>query len=396
VLTFDCGVCHPAELEPHGHEVPAPYDTLCLGCHPADNAADLHVDTASGCDACHGDGITPSLVCSDCHTVTDPPHADADHTVPAPFDVDCMGCHTADDGADLHAGTASGCSACHADGVTATLVCLECHTVVYPPPHSEVDHTADVGATADPSGKLCADCHAMDVTVEHEKTSSSTAGQSCGACHPTPRDTFDTWDQGCVQGGCHAAGSDAEQHADQTLAHTLPDDASACMGAGCHSGTDLADVHADAGTEPITACLVCHASGVPTTDSCADCHPDKLEPHGYDAEQHTADLVGVIGFVPVWDAYDGVDLQSGHGDSYFNLEPIYMPEYCLDCHSADLAVLHPDGCVTCHPTPRDTFHRLGRQLLPGWMPRDVSQRHRCAGGSYDGRAVLRPLPQRTG
>ena len=36
----------------------------------------------------------------------------------------------------------------------------------------------------------------------------------CAACHPTPRDSFPTWNKTCTQGGCHAT-----KHASQDSLH---------------------------------------------------------------------------------------------------------------------------------------------------------------------------------
>jgi len=347
--SFVCADCHDVVDPPHSdvdHSVTAP---ACTTCHDEGDAIALHAGTASGCDACHGDGITPTLVCATCHTtVGDPPHSGEDHTVQEPWVTTCLNCHTVadNDGADLHA--SAGCDACHGDEAIPSLVCTPCHEVAEPP-HSDVDHTADVGADLYMAGFTCEDCHDMLLSTEHDKTSSSSTDAGCATCHPTPRDSFTAWNQGCEQGGCHATGSATEAHTSYTAAHANPAEADACMGSGCHSGGNLAAVHTGAGTGEITSCLVCHAAGVPATNSCIACHPGRDEPHGYDPAQHTASLAGVIGFIELWDGAAGPYTHEGAISRTGTLE------YCASCHVSDLALLHPAGCSTCHPTPYDTI-----------------------------------------
>ncbi len=294
----------PLEAMPIG---PDNLDAVCLRCHDTNGS---HPPYGAGVD---GHGFPPEFAaCTTCHGI---------------------------DASVVHASTPSGCHACHGADVTPSLVCSDCHAVVYPPPHDEVDHSADQSATPNPTGFTCGDCHEMYVIGEHAKPSSSTSGDGCTTCHPSPRDTADPWAQGCVQGGCHAVGSPSEQHSNETTAHVLPSGAGDCMGSGCHSGASLVAVHADAGSGSITSCLVCHATGVPSTNECLSCHPGRDEPHSYDVALHT----------PALDYYDDILVF----DEHEGVAPTTRYERCSLCHQGDLAALHGGQCSTCHPSPVD-------------------------------------------
>lgn len=284
LLGIDCAYCHTSMYP----AVPR---------HPA-NIGDVHqtATNMSGC-ACHVADLTTehnryttdsggSITCASCHASTDP---------------------------QVQAGMAAG-----------TRMCPDCHTIPAGHPYAEIDHVADVGETADLSGKTCGSCHEMDLMAEHEKSSSASAGRGCVTCHGSPRDSFETWNQSCAQGGCHSGAT--AMHAGQSAAHQPSAAAADCQGSGCHSFTDVAALHAAASKviaeTTYTSCSVCHRAGATATKECATCHADRLEPHGYDVPMHTAT-----------DAASTACAGSG-------------------CHAGTEAMpLHSGGCATCHANP---------------------------------------------
>lgn len=167
----------------------------------------------------------------------------------------------------------------------------------------------------------CADCHDVDLGVEHAKPSSSNSASGCAECHPDPRSTLTpTWDRNtCAQGGCHTVSSSAPMHSEVDTDHAAP--AVFCTAAGCHTASlGLAALHSTATTTVAgvtrTSCEVCHAAGVPATNDCATCHAG--DP--YPAASHTTSVT------------------------------------CDACHSvADIAAIHGDDCSTCHPAPVESM-----------------------------------------
>lgn len=149
--------------------------------------------------------------------------------------------------------------------------------------YETVDHVADDGLTGEVA---CSACHALDLSTEHAKASSSSATDGCTTCHPAPRDTFSAWDQSCVTGGCHSVGSTAPYHAASDSAHAVVPAGAVCL--GCHRGTDLGSIHAGAvSVSGATSCLVCHtSSGSPATSDCTVCH-FTFDGH-YDEVVHTS------------------------------------------------------------------------------------------------------------
>ncbi|NTU72409.1 MAG: hypothetical protein HGB10_11410, partial [Coriobacteriia bacterium] len=97
----------------------------------------------------------------------------------------------------------------------------------------------------------------------------------CVTCHPTPRSSFATWGKGCVQGGCHPAGTPQEMHGGATTAHAPAATNTECFASGCHRATDVSTIHASAETtvngQARTSCMVCHDSATLTKD-CSTCH----------------------------------------------------------------------------------------------------------------------------
>ncbi|MDT8434826.1 MAG: hypothetical protein RQ731_08740 [Anaerosomatales bacterium] len=149
-------------------------------------------------------------LCLNCHSLL--------HELPEGFD-ECLGCHDAGDPIDIHAGTVTGCEACHLPGEPRTAECGSCHGT---DPHAEVDHTLTlVPDTMDfftdshlgrPRTAWLVDtvdcgigCHADDLVTAH--------GSECLTCHPATWDTYEP-DKGCQQSGCHVA-----YHGDAFVSH---------------------------------------------------------------------------------------------------------------------------------------------------------------------------------
>jgi hypothetical protein len=255
--TASCSTCHGDIHDPaSAHDVPDEYQP-CLVCHVATDVIDLHDETPSGCDACHGEGRTPSTDCSTCH----------------PEKLEFHGYDPAKHAAAVGAMTISG-------------------QLTSP---SGVPWTRYDGTVQDYSGQRCSQCHSMDLLTEHTKPSSSSAALECDACHPSPRNTFTTWNKTCQQAGCHATihGDMAVKHAwNYTGASTW-----ASCGTGnsrCHGSEwkpDLAAVHEEPTywgsywgvdfTNYPDGCRFCHysASAVPATPTaCTNCHPMEHNP----------------------------------------------------------------------------------------------------------------------
>jgi len=110
--------------------------------------------------------------------------------------------------------------------------------------------------------------------------------------------------------------------------------------------------------------LGCHALANATLTgqflpACAACHPDRVAVHGYSTAIHTA--------------------APGSG-SYSINGATYGPLACTECHGTDLDPEHNrtssstqgDGCVTCHPAPRDTVGTWGKTCTEGGCHTAVS------------------------
>jgi len=351
---YACSECHDMELGPE-HVKPESFTGTegCETCHPSPRNT-----LTTGWDR-------TTCVQGGCHTLTSsaPMHAsiDASHAIPAARQADCIsaGCHDATSTkpfagksiAELHslattivAGDArTSCQICHSAGVTPTSDCLSsgCHADrALPHGYDATNHTAAptaqsfaIGGSTYPA-IACSNCHDVELGPEHAKTTSSSSAAKCGACHPSPRDTFTAWDETtCVQGGCHGLTSTAPIHEAIDADHTRLAANDACFAAGCHSDGTLAAIHAaaTAAGDTRTSCMVCHAAGIPASRDCTTCHADKVVSH-YDTVTHTATL-GSAGFVIL-----GSD---------------FGVRSCSDCHSSDLAANHPPLCSTCHPVAVD-------------------------------------------
>ncbi len=289
--------------------------------------------------------------------------------------------------------------ACHslatAGSAAFTPSCGSCHpTNTNEHGYEAPMHTADVTTTVGAGGKLCGDCHEMELSAEHQRTSSASKAAGCGACHPVARGTFSAWNQTCAQGGCHAAGSPTAAHGDIAAGHAPLTTGEAAICTSCHTGGDLGAIHATAvsGTDPSkTSCLVCHSSSsVPSTKDCTTCHFANAD-HPYPAQSHqsswtlancggagchsTRDLLGVhveknaafgcvechgstnpkvvaslaAGLTGCGDCHEGVTQDSGHDGQHW-ASPLLMdgsgPHYGYDTGSSSTAPT--SDCAGCH------------------------------------------------
>lgn len=338
--TSDCAPCH-GQNSPIGGEYWNPWDSVHVG---------------SGCADCHPTAVTD---CARCHTGAYPAipyHTELAETAHTEESA-CAPCHVRSLTIE-HSRRGATCETCHvsadpavADAIASgTTACTACHTA----DHSSADHVADIGANVlGTTTFTCQDCHAMDVRDEHEKGTSSSVGRTCYACHEMPRGSFETWNQTCSQGGCHAAGSSTEMHANLSTAHAVPVARADC--AACHEG-DVATMHGAASTvdAPVrSSCMICHGAATLTKD-CVTCHADRLEPHGYFPEDHTATATcvgschtvtnGGTELKPVHDSASGTSFACSrcHAVIVPSLSSEYPPgwdETCTDCHV--VRDLHP-------------------------------------------------------
>jgi hypothetical protein len=376
-----------------------PTVTRCVSCHAAYPDAHLYRD----CDSCHA----PDGPAGGGETGTIP--ADADPDDPDPLDhksitdlPPCTDCHggTSPRVPPLHAFEADGyhrtgstlCAGagCHVTSVTrehyrysTAFTCLTCHTST----NSDVlaaisagdvscanchadkvengevvqhggDHGSGIAALSlegeyEPGAAYgpiaCDACHLVDLLIEHARSSSSVAAGSCDACHPSPRDTFGTWERGCIQGGCHLLG----EHLDMVTKHAAPEGYE-CL--SCHETTDVGRSHLAAELvvdgETRSSCLVCHMStALPVSTACLDCH----DGHGDLSVAHAASEIGTVG--PVQGASASapctlchhMDLRDEHA------KPVSGSLGCEACHYTGGPVSQLGGswdgsCAACHTT----------------------------------------------
>ncbi len=263
------------------------------GCH-AGTLDTLHALAPKGCVTCH-DGASPAQ--KDCYTfggchegevesVSLHPNFASKHDAPtsgctAP-DAETV-CHDANV-ATIH-DTVLGngkvppsCEACH-PGLPGrpnldpqTLACGTCHSKT---PHSHVvDPPAEsISINGTPYGPYeCSMCHASTgkTTIDLVDVHSASV---CEDCHPSPRSTVRPYNHGCVQGGCHVAGTAFEEHKDINDKHNaLTPTGCTHNEATCHTGgSDAAAIH----NSTTAKCAACHAAGKPALSlNCdnPDCH----------------------------------------------------------------------------------------------------------------------------
>jgi len=356
-----CTKCHstgnPLVPQHTQSSVSAAHETVvtlgCAGatCHAGTNLLSVHSVPCSTCHGSNSAAVRLSIsegdsACTSCHTAIGTEfHLDFDtlHTFSA-MDASCQGagCHTNSLPA-AHANAvgegsanpqyADACALCHRNEDSeripsdASAECTSCHGPIH----------ADVGPihTSTPSSETmtvlgtsygthaCSECHdSSDLRDLHA---------DCGTCHPSPANTATPYAKGCVQGGCHTAGSSAPKHAALDSAHLIAQPS--CVAAGCHTGgTSVAAIHATQG------CATCHGAGKTPTVVCATCH--EAEPHralhdpGYQS-----------GSVRFFDNHEG-------------WSPLDYGVECSWCHgTANLIDVHSNNCAVCHTAggPRSTF-----------------------------------------
>ena len=331
----------------------------CTDCHTGDlmSTHDSIGDPGPGCVACHGTGITPSFVCSDCHGgVEDPathPNLGVVHDGSAETCTDAA-CHNNDvsvihDTMLSNGLTPPGCAACHAEGVTPSTVCADCHAGY------SVYHPA-LGATVHKVTGFCytSGCHVTyggvqrsDATLLHNTWAKN---PGCPACHGEGVEPTLT----CFDVDCHGAGgmtletTHAYEHVDAS-----GDNSGGCT--ACH-GTDIPSAHEAVGCTCHTATYLNDlmapllAAG---EAECLDCHTDPMDPaaaHPYHVGAHetleTAIEINSAGCV------------SCHGSDLMAVLPEGNPvtgvsehNYC-SCHEYGEAE-DQQACEDCHVSPMD-------------------------------------------
>ncbi len=244
------------------------------------------------CDSCHA-----PAACKACHSATPAHDPHATPTYPAVGYQQAIGTYTY--GTYNAITTPATCvnSSCHdragaRAGATKPFIpfCGSCHPAnIDTHGYDTVDHVADVGSAIDPMGGTCGSCHSMDLLSEHEKSSSAPSGRGCATCHPNPRNSFEAWEQGCEQSGCHAVGSPQQKHLNAAGGHVPAAGNDICF--DCHDGTDLPSIHVAATTTTplgeFSGCNVCHRPDADVlSNDCAVCH-FTFEGH-YDGTLHTS------------------------------------------------------------------------------------------------------------
>ncbi len=198
-----------------------------------------------------------------------------------------------------------------------------------PEAHTSTVTTATITILGTPyTDRACADCHVLELGPLHMPPA------DCADCHDTLVPIPGGWDKGCVQAGCHPAGSPLEIHVDIDASHMRsaePTAADTCFVSECHTGGgSLADIHANK-----QSCDTCHSLDRAPTGNCeaSGCH-DLGKPHEDLTIAHTSS--GGTDFVSV-----GIqDRRHGYYDG--------VTANCSDCHITSLIPLHSGDCQTCH------------------------------------------------
>ena len=226
--------------------------------------------------------------------------------------------------------------------------CVSCHVnVTEGGGHLEL-HASSVATSPLPgTPAACGECHDANAVTEHGKTTSSSSAASCDACHPSPRDTLMTWGKGCVQGGCHAAGTSQEMHGSIEASHAPLAANASCTAAGCHATGDLASLHSEATTQVAgvtrTSCAVCHASGIPATRDCRTCHVTEGVDYHTNATSHIA---------PVSDYESCGHCHHGWGSNPLRGQDVKRHAGgCATCHNSTIDLAGKTAhCASCHTT----------------------------------------------
>jgi len=186
---------------------------------------------------------------------------------------------------------------------------------------------------------------------------------TCSRCHSTYHAGFDAKHtataSNCVDVGCHASNSLTTQHEPYVgPGGRYPEYPSTCS--LCHLNTDPERVPADA------------------TAECATCHPERVEPHGFDPLKHTASDSAVSGSWPA------------PGDNATYNPPYAFNADCSECHDLLLTDEHAkstassagEGCSNCHPTPRDSFGAWNQSCTQTGCHTLAGTAHEASGTSH--------------
>jgi len=420
------------------------YTPTCIGsgCHTGGaDVARIHV-THGGCAACHGAGKTATLDCQTvgCHSTVDAhPYPNPHASVPAHDLGDapsCVAdaCHSG--GADIsqiHAPSV-GCAACHADGVTASTDCTQCHNV--DEPHTYPDAHQGDGPTCIVDG-----CHPSDVVLNHmngvtgigcaachENASSTGTSNVCADCHPgEDRDahsvpyshstdvlaaqdiTIDGQNYGsydCTQ--CHPGDNNDGSIwiRDQRLHDSPSDQCTFChfpnqwrgewdhTCTGCHGDGDAPPMHENLDGAHQTlpqnaACIVCHNDGslaaihvgkgcfvCHTNDGsvpsadCNTCHPNQ---HANTTAAHTSLIATQSAAISI-------------------LGTSYGTHACNECHTnAVISTLH-SSCTSCHPALAKSVAPWNRSCVTGGCHVTTSGKMKAVHASLDTSHTLATVP----
>jgi hypothetical protein len=351
--TDDCAACHEAGQTPSttcanchagddenihrfgdsSHGASANYGCVSEKCHLTDVSSIHNAENGPSCLACHTAGVTPGTTCATvgCHlgdqTARHATRAGTKHDIAAGGCV-TTGCHGTTAGgvnaAALHAG-GPGCVACHSTGVTASLVCANCHSTDLNQVHTHGSayHTAPVSGCDVATRNGVGPCHGLNVVALHGVA----GGPNCAACHapgvnPTAR---------CSD--CHTGAYWGEVHTPDT-SHDL--NHGTCVTIECHPG-DAASIHplnSPANDGP--SCSPCHRQGTLTTN-CTTCHTiDMTSRHSAQNVVHTASA-GFCVNTACHGTDAGVNVASLHAGS---------TKSCAACHADGLSPV--TTCLTCH------------------------------------------------
>jgi predicted CXXCH cytochrome family protein len=258
------------------------------------------------------------------------------------------------------------CQTCHDGG----FVGAPARAVLVTDHFNETTHTATGLTNAVSSGgtasSRCVDCHnsapanglrglvAQHTNITQVLGSPYGTTVSCVECHNDTRNNGNAevlagWSSdSCAD--CHSITSAAPQHSTTTAPSrpAYPTTTCSSSGTSCHPSPDLHAIHKDAAGCNLTGCHDYALQGIAPTggSTCGTtgtCHTDKTDgSHGYSAAKHTG--------TPTPASY------SINGSTYPSLA-------CESCHSVELGTEHAvstsssagKGCVTCHPTPRNTL-----------------------------------------
>ncbi|MGB4593595.1 MAG: cell wall-binding repeat-containing protein [Coriobacteriia bacterium] len=313
-------------------------DCFTSTCHGTD-VARMHTidfrgtgDMPPGCAACHGEGVTPSLTCTECHINLaakhdeDTAHATLEAGISGDISGGCVTCHGSDL-MDVAEGEHVGCT-CHAHAeARGKTECQSCHTDPIDPNAENPYHVGVHDATQtmmETNSAGCVSCHGSNLMAvlpagnpitgvsEHNGCTCHQSGEAegqtaCEDCHVQPMDPAAPYPY-------HV---DVHDTLEAGIAGTT---SPACV--SCH-GSSIPDVGSvSLHVSGAHAGCSCHAYGEATPDKteCANCHEGAYAPHGFvnghthtgegwvPASGHNTTTYGVIGAKTKFDGSQGVTL----------------------------------------------------------------------------------------